>query len=157
MKEFNNIEEIEQYFNKKLYTYIFKNSDGLYIDVKFNFDLNIGTRNIDARNINAWNIDAGNINAWNINAWNIDAGNINARNINAWNIDAGNINAGDIDARNINAGNIDAGNINAEDISFYAVCTSYNNIECTKCEGRREHAIINTLDGDIHYKKGEEK
>ena len=98
MKEFNKIEEIEQYFNKESNTYIFKDSDGLRMDVKFNFDLNI---------------DAGDINAWNINA----------------------------------------GNIDARDISFYAVCTSYDSIKCTKCEGRREHAIINTLDGDIYYKE----
>ena len=138
MKEFNKIEEIEQYFNKESNTYIFKDSDGLRMDVKFNFDLNI-----DAGDINAWNINAGNIDAGDIDAGNIDAGDINARNIDA----------GDINARDINAWNINAGNIDARDISFYAVCTSYDSIKCTKCEGRREHAIINTLDGDIYYKE----
>ena len=78
----------------------------------------------------------------------INAYGINARDINAWDINAGNINAGDINAWDINAGSI-----NARDISFYAVCTSYNSIYCTKCEGRRKNSIINTLDGDIYYKE----
>ena len=112
MKEFNNLEEMEKYFNKETNTYNFI-EDGIRLDIKINFNIDINARNINARNINARNIDARNIDALNINARNIDARNI----------------------------------------SFYAVCTSYNNIYCTKCEGRREHAVINTLDGDIYYKE----
>ena len=55
MEEFNNLEEIEQYFNKETNTYIFV-EDGKYFDIKFDFDLDIDARNIDAGDINARNI-----------------------------------------------------------------------------------------------------
>ena len=81
-KEFNNLQEIEKYYDEKINTYVFKEDDK-YIDlVIFNFDLKINS-NIDACNIDARNIDAYNINAWNINALDINADNINAININA--------------------------------------------------------------------------
>lgn len=59
IKEFNNLEEIQKYYYGNTNTYAFK-EDGLYIDVVFNFDLdvkaNIKARDIIARNINAKDI-----------------------------------------------------------------------------------------------------
>lgn len=80
IKEFNNLEEIEKYYDEKTNTYVFEENDG-YIDlVVFNFDLdvkaNIDAMNINARDIKAWNINAYNINAYNINAWDICANDI---------------------------------------------------------------------------------
>ena len=132
MKEFNNLEEMEKYLNEETNTYEFI-EDGKRLNIQINFNLDINAYGINARDINAWDINAGSINARDINAWDINAGNINAGDINAW--------------------DINAGSINARDISFYAVCTSYNSIYCTKCEGRRKNSIINTLDGDIYYKE----
>ena len=52
IKEFNSLEEIKKYYDKKTNTYIFE-EDGQVIElIKFNFDLNIKS-NINARNINA--------------------------------------------------------------------------------------------------------
>ncbi len=85
IKGFNNLQEIEKYYDEKINTYVFKEDDR-YIDlVIFNFDLKIDS-NIDACNIDACNIDVYNINAWDINALDINADNINAVNINANNI-----------------------------------------------------------------------
>ena len=82
IKGFNNLQEIEKYYDEKINTYVFKEDDR-YIDlVIFNFDLKIDS-NIDACNIDARNIDAYNINAWDIKAFDINADNINAININA--------------------------------------------------------------------------
>ena len=82
IKGFNNLQEIEKYYDEKINTYVFKEDDR-YIDlVIFNFDLKINS-NIDACNIDARNIDAYNIKAWDIKAFDINADNINAININA--------------------------------------------------------------------------
>ncbi len=79
-KEFNNLEEIQKYYDKKTNTYVFKEDDK-YIDlVIFNFDLEINS-NINACNIIALDINAFNIIAHDINAYNISAININACNI----------------------------------------------------------------------------
>ena len=70
IKEFNSLEEIEEYYDEKSNTYIFIEDDE-YIDlVVFNFDLDTSA------NIEAWDIYA-----WNIYACNIAAENIKARNI----------------------------------------------------------------------------
>ena len=54
-KEFNNLEEIQKYYDKKTNTYVFKEDDK-YIDlVIFNFNLEINS-NIEAFDINACNI-----------------------------------------------------------------------------------------------------
>ena len=122
-KEFNSLEEIEEYYDEKSNTYIFK-EDGKYIDlVVFNFDLNIQA-NIDAKNIDAYNIDALNIDACNIDASDIKAMNIEAWDINAWNIEA-------------------------QDISYYAVCFAYKNIKCKSIKGRRNNAKHFVLDGKL--------
>lgn len=142
MKTFNSLKEMKPYYNEKTNAYEFS-ENGTWIDVEFAFDLSvvadIKACNIDAYNINARNITAGEINARNITACNIDAGDINADDISA-----GNINADDISARNINAWNIDAG-----EITYFAVCFAYNNIVCTKIEGRRKNAKHFCLDGEI--------
>ena len=79
-KEFNNLEEIEKYYNKETNTYVF-NENGKYIDlVVFDFDLNVEA-NIKALDINACDIDAMNINSMNINSMNIDACDIKANDI----------------------------------------------------------------------------
>ena len=66
IKEFNSIDEIQKYYDKKTNTYNFK-ENGKYIDlVIFYFDLNIPS-NIKAFDINAQDIRACNINACNIN------------------------------------------------------------------------------------------
>jgi hypothetical protein len=135
MKTFNSLEEMEPYYNEKTNAYEFS-ENGTWIDVEFAFDLSV-VADIKACNIDAYNINACNINACNIDARNINAYNINARNINAWNIDAG----------NINAWNIDAG-----EITYLAVCFAYNNIVCTKIEGKRKNAKHFCLDGEIIIK-----
>lgn len=75
-KDFNNLQEIQKYYDKKTNTYVFKEDDDEYIDlVIFNFDLEIKS------NIKACNINAFKISAWDINADDISAININARKI----------------------------------------------------------------------------
>ena len=82
VKEFNSIDEIQKYYDKKTNTYNFK-EDGEYIDlVIFYFDLNIPS-NIKAFDINAQDIRAWDINACNINAWDIIGDDIIAFNIDA--------------------------------------------------------------------------
>ena len=149
-KEFNNLEEIQKYYNKETNTYIFI-EDNEYIDlVIFNFNLEINS-GINARNINAYNIKAYNIKAWDIKAVNINACNINAWDIMARNINALDINAGDIDAVDINAGNIDVYDIKANNICYYAVCYAYNNIKCKSIKGKRETHKHFVLDGVLEF------
>ena len=81
-------------------------------------------------------------------------GDINASDINASDINAGDIKASDINAGNINAWNIKAGDINANDISYHALCLSYNSIECTSIEARREkHQKPICLEGRLKIKE----
>ena len=68
IREFNSLEEIEEYYDADINTYVFK-ENGEYIDlVIFNFDLNVDANinacDILARDINAWNIDACDISYW---------------------------------------------------------------------------------------------
>ena len=149
---FNNLEEIEKYYNKPTNTYVFEEDGDLIELVELNFNLKIYS-NIIAKDIKALDIEALDINAWdiktnNINAWGIRAGNINAKDIKAENINANNIRALDINARDINAGDIKANNID-----FYAVCISYKNIICKSISGRRENAKYLVLDGEIIIKE----
>ena len=140
-KEFNNLEEIEKYYNKETNTYVF-NENGKYIDlVVFDFDLNVEA-NIKALDINACDIYAMNINSMNIDAYNIKASDIYARNINACNIDAMNINS-----MNIDACDIKAYDIKANDISYYAICVAYKDIRCKSIKGIRENAKHFVLNG----------
>ena len=140
-KEFNNLEEIEKYYNKETNTYVF-NENGKYIDlVVFDFDLNVEA-NIKALDINACDIYAMNINSMNIDAYDIKASDIYARNINACNIDAMNINSTNIDACDIKAYDIKA-NV----ISYYAICVAYKDIRCKSIKGIRENAKHFVLNG----------
>ena len=56
-KEFNNLEEIQKYYDEESNTYIFKENDEYIDTVVFNFDLNVKA-NIDALDIDAHNINA---------------------------------------------------------------------------------------------------
>ena len=128
VKEFNSLEEIQKYYDKKTNTYIFK-EDGEYIDlVIFNFDLSI-TSNINARDISACDINAYDISAWNINAR-------------------------DISACNINACDIKARNIQADYITYYAVCFAYIDIKCKSIKGIRLNSKHFVLDGQIEIEEG---
>ena len=123
IKEFNNIDEIQKYYDENTSTYIFKENVGYIELVKFNFDLNTKA-NIKALNIYACNIKALNINALNIYACDIDVNDIKAHDINAL-------------------------NINANNISYYAVCFAYDNIKCKSIKGRKYNAKHFVLDGTL--------
>ena len=128
VKEFNNLQEIQKYYDEKINTYIFI-EDNKYIDlVVFNFDLDINS------NIDAYDIKAKNINAWDISAWNINACNINAGNINAC---------------DINAVDIEALDIKARDINYDIICCAYKNIICKNINGRRKSSRHLVLDGKL--------
>ena len=143
IKEFNNLEEIQKYYDEATSTYVFK-EDGKYIDtVKFNFDLVVDA-NIIACDIIALHIICGNITAWDIEAHNIQSLDINACNITANDIDAGNINAYNIDANDINSWGIKANHI-----SYWAVCFAYNNIKCKSIGGKQRNHKHFVLDGKL--------
>ena len=126
IKEFNSIEEIQEYYDEESNTYVFT-KDNVYIDVvKFNFNLNVKA-NIKARNIIAMDITAKDI----------TANDISARDINAW---------------NINALEIKADSIEANDIRYYAVCFAYYEIKCKTIQGFRENDKHFVLDGKIEVK-----
>ena len=156
VKEFNSLEEIEEYYDKETNTYIFK-ENGEHIDlVIFNFDLNVEA------NIEAYDIETCDINVWNINACNIKANNIYANNINANHIKAHNIYALDIKVKNIiandiSAGDINAWNIDANDISYWAVCFAYNSIKCNSITSKRENHKHFVLDGELVVKEDEKE
>ena len=142
VKEFNNLEEIQQYYDKNTNTYIFKENGNYIIElIKFKFDLNIEA------NIKAYNIDAYNITAYNIDTWNITANNINVNNINACDI-----NAKDIKAHDIIANDIKANSIVANKINYYAVCWVYENIKCKSISGRKNNAKHFVLNGKLEVK-----
>ena len=158
IKVFNKVEEIEEYYDKKLSTYIFYEDKDLIDLVIFNFNLNVAAniiaKDIKALNINAWNIDARHIEANNIDSvGNIDALNINANDIKANDIKASDINANNINANDITARDINSWNINARNIDYHAVCFAYNNIRCKSIEGRKENAKHFVLDGILEIGK----
>ena len=158
IKVFNKVEEIEEYYDKKLSTYIFYEDKDLIDLVIFNFNLNVAAniiaKDIKALNINAWNIDARHIEASNIDSvGNIDALNINANDIKANDIRASDINANNINANDITARDINSWNINARNIDYHAVCFAYNNIRCKSIEGRKENAKHFVLDGILEIGK----
>ena len=126
-KEFNNLEEIQKYYNKKTNTYIFK-ENGEYIEfVIFHFNLDV---------------DA-----------NIDAFTIIGRDITALNIEASDIIARDIRVKDIYADNIEADNIKATNIIYLAVCFAYNNIKCKSMMGRYCNAKHFVLDGKLEIEE----
>ena len=156
VKEFNSLEEIEEYYDIETNTYIFK-EDGEHIDlVIFNFDLNVKA-NIEAYNIEACEIFVYDINAYNIKANNIYANNINANHIKAHNIYALDIKVKNIIANDIAAGDINAWNIDACDISYWAVCFAYNSIKCKSITSKRRNHKHFVLDGVLEVAEDEKE
>lgn len=84
MKQFNSIEDMEQYLNGDTRTYNFF-ENGERLDIEITFDLNIWA-NIIANDIHAKNIVAGDMDARDIKAGNITAGDISALDITAQDI-----------------------------------------------------------------------
>ena len=137
---FNNLEEIQKYYDKETNTYIFKEND-IFIDtIIFNFTLEVNA-NIRGGNIRAWDIKAFDIRATNISCLNIMAIDIDARNIDCINLTAKdiialNIDALNITARNINVDNIFAKNIDARgEIDCYDTCVASEYIKCKSIIG----------------------
>ena len=174
VKEFNNIDELQKYYDKETNTYVFREDEDYIELVIFNFDLNIQA------NINAWNIEANDINAKDIFGYDIKAHDIKghdikahdihankiiandiyARNIDSLNIKSRYINAVDINGGDINTGNIDAGNICAENIkakhiNYYAIFCAYENIKCKSIKGRRHNSKHFVLDGKLEVEENE--
>ena len=138
IKEFNSLEEIQKYYDKKRNTYIFE-EDGNYLGlIIFNSDLNVKANiralNIIGRDIKVLDIKALDIRCGDIDVLNqINAVNIKAKDIDAFDIDAVNVVARDIDVDNIRVINIDARNINC-----YVVCNATENIKCKSIRGGRK-------------------
>lgn len=152
VKEFNSLEEVENYYDQETNTYIFK-ENGEHIDlVIFNFDLNLDA-NIKAYNI----ILVCDINACNIKANNIYANDINANHIKAHNIYAKDIKVKNIIAKDIAAGDINAWNIKAKNISYWAVCFAYNSIKCKSITGKRKNHKHFVLDGVLEVEEDEKE
>lgn len=136
IKEFYSLEEIQQYYDERANTYIFKLNNDEYINkVVFNFDLNVDA-NIDARDIEAHNIKAYNIYACHINATEIRADNIYAYMIKAYYVNSCDITSDFIYVNNLNASDISAFEIIADTIMYNAVCYAYRHIKCKHIEGR---------------------
>ena len=78
IREFYDLEELEDYYDEKSNTYVINENDVPFIDlVVFGFDLNVKANirtcgDIRAENIDVLDIKASNIEAENINAENID-------------------------------------------------------------------------------------
>ena len=139
IREFNELEEIQKYYDRKRNTYIFE-EDGNYLGlVIFRFDLkieaNIRALNIIGGDIKALNITALDIRCEDINALDIVAGNIDADYIKAKNIDAFDIDAVDVIARDIDVDNIKARSINAEEITYHVQCIVFEDIICKSITG----------------------
>ena len=130
-KEFNNLEEIQKYYDVRTNTYVFKENDEFIDLVIFKFDLELNS-NISAKDIVGIGVDV-----LNIDCLDIDCNDIYAFNINAYNICA----------LNINANIINAYNIFANDIVYYAFCFAYFNIKCKSIKGITEYAKHFVLDG----------
>lgn len=157
IKEFNNLEEIEKYYDKNTNTYIFnENGEWLHL-VKFNFDLNIEANidayNIDALDIKCWNIDSSSVYARDIIAHNIKCFKIDAADINANNINVHHINACVIKVHDICAVDIIAQIINAHDIDYYGVCFAHDSIKCNSIKGRTKNSKHFTLDGKLEVEE----
>ncbi|MEG2929991.1 MAG: hypothetical protein RR846_10655, partial [Oscillospiraceae bacterium] len=81
MKEFNNLDEMQAYFNKKSNTYEFIENGDLF-DVWFDFRLATDAR-IRAGDIRGLDIQAGDIDVGDINAMGLCCGSIKSQNIRA--------------------------------------------------------------------------
>lgn len=136
IKEFNNLEEMQKYYDVRTNTYVFKEDDEFIDLVIFKFDLNLNS-NISAKDIVGFVIDVLDINCLDLNAYDIYAFNINAHNIYALNITANIINAY---------------NIFANDIIYYAFCFVYFDIKCKSIKGITEYAKHFVLNGVLKVK-----
>ncbi len=132
-KEFNNLEEIQKYYDVRTNTYVFKEDDEFIDLVIFNFDLNLNS-NISAKDIVGFGIDVLDINCLDLNAHNIYAFNIISVNIYALNITANIINAY---------------NIFANDIIYYAFCFTYSGIKCKSIKGITDYSKHFVLGGKL--------
>lgn len=142
IKEFDNLEEIQKYYDKKRNTYIFEEDGNYFGLVIFSFDLNVKANiralNIIGRDIKVLDIKALDIRCGDITASNIVAGNIDANDIKARYIDAFDINAIDITARDIDVDTIKAKSICAVNINCYVVCNAIESIRCKSIKGGRK-------------------
>lgn len=138
-KEFNNLEEIQKYYDVRTNTYVFKEDDEFIVLVIFKFDLNLNS-NISAKDIVGFGIDVLDVNCLDLNAHDIYAFNINAYNIYALNITANIINAY---------------NIFANDIIYYAFCFAYFDIKCKSIKGITEYAKHFVLDGVLEVEEND--
>ena len=159
IKEFNNLEEIQKYYNNKTNTYVFKENNEYIKLVKFNFDLNIKDSHIEANDISAYdinscNIKANNIKASDINVKDIKACNINVCDIHAENVDVLDITALVIDVCDIHAENIDALDIDALDIyalDIYAYNIVARNIKANDIKANNIDANNIEANNIIYY------
>ena len=160
IKEFNNKDEIEKYYDEKTNTYIFKEDDEMIDLVVLYFNLNTNA-NIKAYDIKAYEIIARDIEALDINANDIIACDIHAFGIKSWDIYAWNvttwedINALGIKARDIKARNIYSKNIVANNIEYERVCYAIQNIKCNSIKGRRKNAKHFVLDGTLEVEEND--
>lgn len=152
-KVFNNLNDIQKYYDEETNTYNFRENGEIIDVVIFNFDLNVES-NIEARDLRATSIIANNIHARNIIVWEI-----NACDIEAVCIDAGVICARDIYtttiksmsiyARDIKAIGVNAVNIYARDIIYTTMCVAYEDIKCNSIKCRQELSIHCSLYGKL--------
>ena len=158
-KVFNNLNDIQKYYNKETNTYNFRENSEIIDVVIFNFDLNIES-NIEARDLRATSIAAKNIHARNITVWEIkacdiesvciDAGVISARDIYTTTIKSMSIYA-----RDIKTYGIDAVNIYARDILYTTMCIAYEDFKCNSIKCRQELPIHCSLYGKLEVLEDE--
>ena len=156
VKEFNSLEEIQQYYDEESNTYVFKENNKFIDIVNFNFDLEVDA-NIIAYNVRAFNIRSLNIKVYDMDTWNIDADyieahiinsdDINAKKIKAWDIKASYINSIEIKSKTINAYYI-----NAKYIDYDAFCFAYSGIICNTIKSAYKNAKHFVLNGTIEIK-----
>lgn len=152
-KVFNNLNDIQKYYNEETNTYNFRENGEIIDVVIFNFDLNVES-NIEARDIRATSITAKNIHARNITVWDIkacdiesvfiDAGVIRARDIYTTTIKSM-----DIYARDIKTYGVMSVNIYARDILYMTMCSAYEDFKCNSIKCRREFPMHGSLYGKL--------
>ena len=151
IKEFNNIDEIQKYYDEIHMSYYFNDMD--LVILNFNLDVKaiIFVPNIIARDIKAFCIMADNY----IYANDIDANAVYGYQIHAHNINAKRIHArGDIIACNIKANlikgwDIKATSIIADVISYWSVCFAYYDIKCKSIVGTTKNSKHFALNGTL--------
>ena len=153
-KEFYSLEEIQQYYDERANTYIFKENNSYIKKVIFNFDLNVEA-NIDARDIQAHNMRAFNIDACEIKAQNIMSYDIQAYSVEAEYVRSTDITSNYIFVNRIDAADIWAVVIIADYISYHAVCYAYKIIQCKHIEGAYKFSQHFVLFGALEVKEND--